>query len=99
MFGAPAAAPQPLHPQLGYSTDGSGSRVVPFAPTVQEPIGGAAGSKQLFKSVCSMPQYAGKSQEELRLEDYVANVRGQVGAQPHGAHRLSPHLLHASQRP
>ena len=84
VFGSAApAAPQPLHPQLGYATDATGSRVVPFQPPMQD-APGQGGARQLFKSVCAMPQYLNKSQDELRFEDYFAGVRGQAGAQPHG---------------
>lgn len=71
--------PQQLNPQLGYPTTGQGSRVVQFSPeTIKQ-----ADQTQQFRHICSMAQYADKSSEELRFEDYVTNCKGQPGSQPY----------------
>jgi hypothetical protein len=44
--------------------------------------GGTGGETwEQFRSMSAMPQYQGKSHEELRLEDYHAGVKGKPGAQ------------------
>jgi len=80
MFGAPAAG-------------ATGTRVAPYSKTVEKDgsstaTGQAQGN---FISITAMPQYQGKSVEELRFEDYTAGVKsaaaGPAGpaANPFGA--------------
>lgn len=68
------------HPQLGYPTNGQGSRVAPFQP---ESAKQNDGTIQQFRSISGMPAYINKSHEELRLEDYSNNCKGNAGAQPY----------------
>lgn len=71
--------PQQPNPQLGYPTTGQGSRVLPFQPeTIKQ-----ADQTQQFRHISAMSQYADKSTEELRFEDYAANCKGQPGGQPY----------------
>lgn len=81
-FGA-LGTPAPNAAQLGYATDGRGTRVAPFRPEAVKTAGTAttAESTQQFRSICAMPQYAGKSHEELRFEDYQAGCKGKPGTQ------------------
>ena len=41
------------------------------------------GTIQQFRSISGMPAYINKSHEELRLEDYSNNCKGNAGAQPY----------------
>ena len=70
-------ATQNLVGQFGYDTDGQGSRTTPFIPKCVK----QGDSSEQFRSISAMPQYQTKSQEEIRLEDYQANVKGKPGAQ------------------
>lgn len=67
-FGAPAGG-------------GRGSRVAPWRKT-QETDQSSTGTKTTvyFNSISCMPEYAGKSPEELRWEDYQDGVKGGSGA-------------------
>lgn len=86
-FGAAATQPNAIqqppaapHPQLGYPTNGQGSRVAPFQPENTKLQDQAV---QQFRTISAMPAYADKSPEELRLEDYSNNCKGAPGAQPY----------------
>jgi hypothetical protein len=75
----PASPPQRPNPQYGYPSTGQGSRVVPFQPEVVK----QADQTQQFRHISAMSQYADKSPEELRFEDYMNNCKGQPGGQPY----------------
>lgn len=58
---------------------GQGSRGEPFRPEAV----GQAGVVQQFRHISAMRQYADKSPEELRMDDYSANCNGQSGGRPY----------------
>ncbi|XP_048131642.1 nuclear pore complex protein NUP98A-like [Rhodamnia argentea] len=80
-YGAHIATPTVSGTEFGNSSSGGqprGSRVAPFTPTEEE-IGERLPSK--LQSICRMPVYECRSQEELRWEDYQ---RGDKGSSPFG---------------
>mmetsp|Transcript_10635 Transcript_10635/g.29106 ORF Transcript_10635/g.29106 Transcript_10635/m.29106 type:complete len:1605 (-) Transcript_10635:206-5020(-) len=91
LFGAPAPAPAaPFGTPAGAagSAPGQGTRIAPFQKTVERD-GTAPNTSTManYMSITAMPQYVNKSVEELRFEDYQANVKtgsSAPAAQPFG---------------
>lgn len=68
--------------QVGYDTDGQGSRVAPYMPKhMTSKNASNVEMTEQFRSISAMQQYAAKSHEELRFEDYRAGTKGKAGAQ------------------
>jgi len=90
-FGAPAPAPAPTvgmfgttAPATGMSgglfgapaAGGNGSKAAPFTVTSSSDGNNATSSQISFQSITAMPQYEGKSFEEIRFEDYKMGNKG-----------------------
>jgi hypothetical protein len=72
-----ATAPLTFGAGGGAAPAGSGSRAVAYQKTQeldQSSSSGGAKTTVYFNSITAMPQYAGKSVEELRWEDYQVGV-------------------------
>lgn len=74
-------------PVSAVCVQGSGSRVVPYQKFQDKEVGsGTTGNVQIFyNSITAMPQYAARSFEELRYEDYAAGVKNGSSAPPPAA--------------
>ncbi|KAL4425557.1 hypothetical protein ABPG75_009573 [Micractinium tetrahymenae] len=67
----------------GFGAAGArGTRSVPWRKTQEQDTSGSTGAKSVvyFNSISCMPEYAGKSVEELRWEDYQDGCKGNTGA-------------------
>ncbi|KAL4426686.1 hypothetical protein ABPG77_004742 [Micractinium sp. CCAP 211/92] len=67
----------------GFGAAGArGTRSVAWRKTQEQDTSGSTGAKSVvyFNSISCMPEYAGKSVEELRWEDYADGCKGNTGA-------------------
>ncbi|PSC76893.1 nuclear pore complex NUP98A isoform B [Micractinium conductrix] len=67
----------------GFGAGGArGTRAVPWRKTQEQDTSGSTGAKSVvfFNSISCMPEYAGKSVEELRWEDWQDGCKGNTGA-------------------
>lgn len=69
-FGVSGFGQSPFGGQQG------GSRVVPYAPTVEAETGSGTQPAGKLESISAMPAYKDKNHEELRWEDYQRGDKG-----------------------
>ncbi|PRW58789.1 nuclear pore complex NUP98A isoform X1 isoform B [Chlorella sorokiniana] len=68
----------------GFGGGARGTRAVAWRKTQEQDTSGSSGTKSatvvFFNSISCMPEYANKSVEELRFEDYADGCKGNTGA-------------------
>ncbi|KAF5477948.1 hypothetical protein F2P56_004552 [Juglans regia] len=73
-FSSTATSSNILGPSTPFGTQGGGSTVAPYTPTIEADSGTPAAGK--LKSISAMPICKDKSPEELRWEDYQLGDKG-----------------------